>query len=177
MFYKMIFTIIVFFIAINASANIKDLKTFEASFTQSIKSINDKIIEYKGKIFIKSSGKILWKYETPIEKNVYINNDFAIVDEPELEQVIYTQLQNEINVIELLRTSKKINETDFITNIDGTDYLIQTLNNSNKIKQIKYTDKLDNSVEIRFENQITNQEISNDIFKFTVPSHYDIIRK
>jgi len=177
MFYKMIFTIIVFFIAINANADIKNLKSFEASFTQSIKSVNNKVIEYKGKVFIKNTGKILWKYESPIEKNVYIINDFAIIDEPELEQAIYTQLQSEINIIKLLETSKKINNNDFIANIDGLDYLIETSENTNKIEEIKYKDKLDNNVEIKFENQVINKEISEDIFKFTAPSHYDIIRK
>ncbi|WP_121626447.1 LolA-like outer membrane lipoprotein chaperone [Poseidonibacter antarcticus] len=177
MFYKMIFTIIVFFITTNASADIKNLKSFEADFTQSITSINNKVIEYKGKVFIKNTGKILWKYKTPIEKNVYITNDFAIIDEPELEQAIYTQLQSEINIIKLLQTSKKINENNFIANIDAVDYLIETSKSTDKIEQIKYKDKLDNKVEIKFNNQIINKVIEDDIFKFTAPSYYDIIRK
>lgn len=174
MFYKMIFAIIVFFIAINAAADIKNLESFKADFTQSIKSINDKIIEYKGEVFIKNSGKILWKYKTPIEKNVYILNDFAIVDEPELEQAIYTQLQSEINIIKLLNTSRKINENTYLANIDDIDYLIEA---PSEIKLIKYKDKLDNNVEIKFRNQVTNENIQDSIFKFTAPEHYDIIRK
>lgn len=177
MFYKMIFTIIVFFIAINANADIKKLESFEADFTQSIKSINNKLIEYKGKVFIKNTGKILWKYQSPIEKNVYILNDFAIVDEPELEQAIYTKLQSEINIIKLLQTAKKINENNFIAKIDDIDYLIKTSKNTNEIEMIKYKDKLDNNVEIKFVNQVTNKNISDDIFNFTAPEHYDIIRK
>ncbi len=177
MFYKMIFAFIVSFTMLNATTNIKNLESFRADFTQSIKSINDKIIEYKGEVFIKNTGKILWKYKTPIEKNVYILNDFAIVDEPELEQAIYTQLQSEINIIKLLNTSKKINENLYIANIDDTDYLIESSKDTNEIEIIKYKDKLDNSVEIKFENQVSNKEISDDIFKFTAPEHYDIIRK
>lgn len=177
MFYKMIFVFIVFFIALNATADIKNLESFKANFTQSIKSIDNKVIEYKGEVFIKNTGKILWKYKTPIEKNVYILNDFAIVDEPELEQAIYTQLQSEINIIKLLKTSKKINENSYIANIDNTDYLIESSKYTNEIEIIKYKDKLDNSVEIKFENQISNKDIHDDIFKFTAPEHYDIIRK
>lgn len=177
MFYKMIFLCIVFFATINASADIKNLKSFKANFTQSIKSINDKMIEYKGQVFIKNTGKILWKYKTPIEKNVYILNDFAIIDEPELEQAIYTQLQSEINIIKLLNTSKKINENSYIANIDDTDYLIESSKDTKQIEIIKYKDKLDNSVEIKFENQVSNENINDDIFKFTAPEHYDIIRK
>ena len=177
MFYKMIFVFIVFFITVNAAADIKNLESFRANFTQNIKSINNKIIEYKGEVFIKNTGKILWKYKTPIEKNVYILNDFAIVDEPELEQAIYTQLQSEINIIKLLNTSKKINENLYITNIDDVDYLIESSKDTNEIGIIKYKDKLDNNVEIKFENQISNKEINDNIFKFSVPEHYDIIRK
>lgn len=177
MFYKMIFVFIVFFMAFNASADIKNLKSFKANFTQSIKSINNKTIEYNGEVFIKNTGKILWKYKTPIEKNVYILNDFAIVDEPELEQAIYTQLQSEINIIKLLNTSKKINENSYIANIDDTDYLIESSKDTEQIEIIKYKDKLDNSVEIKFENQLSNEDINDEIFKFTAPEHYDIIRK
>ncbi|MAC83782.1 MAG: cell envelope biogenesis protein LolA [Arcobacter sp.] len=177
MFYKMIFIFIVFFATINASADIKNLESFTANFTQSIKSINDKVIEYKGEVFIKNNGKILWKYKTPIEKNVYILNDFAIVEEPELEQAIYTQLQSEINIIKLLNTSKRINENSYIANIDDIDYLIESSKKSDEIEIIKYKDKLDNNVEIKFDNQVSNKEINDDIFKFTAPEHYDIIRK
>jgi outer membrane lipoprotein carrier protein len=173
----MIFVFIVLFTAFNAAADIKNLESFQSNFTQSIKSINDKVIEYKGEVFIKNTGKILWKYKTPIEKNVYILNDFAIVDEPELEQAIYTQLQSEINIIKLLNTSKKINENSYIANIDDTDYLIESSKDTNEIEIIKYKDKLDNRVEIKFENQISNKDINDDIFKFTAPEHYDIIRK
>tara|TARA_B100001063_G_scaffold206138_1_gene201440 strand:+ start:8773 stop:9294 length:522 start_codon:yes stop_codon:yes gene_type:complete len=173
----MIFIFIVFFATINASADIKNLESFTANFTQSIKSINDKVIEYKGEVFIKNNGKILWKYKTPIEKNVYILNDFAIVEEPELEQAIYTQLQSEINIIKLLNTSKRINENSYIANIDDIDYLIESSKKSDEIEIIKYKDKLDNNVEIKFDNQVSNKEINDDIFKFTAPEHYDIIRK
>ena len=177
MFYKKIFVFIVFFMTLNAVADIKNLESFKANFTQSIKSINNKIIEYKGEVFIKNTGKILWKYKTPIEKNVYILNDFAIIDEPELEQAIYTQLQSEINIIKLLNTSKKINENSYITNIDDTDYLIESSKATNEIEIIKYKDKLDNSVKIKLTNQISNKNIEDDIFRFTAPEHYDIIRK
>jgi len=173
----MIFVFIVFLTSLNAAIDIKNLKSFQADFTQSIKSINNKIIEYKGIIFIKNTGKILWKYKTPIEKNVYILNDFAIIDEPELEQAIYTQLQSEINIIKLLNASKKINENSYITNIDEIDYLIESSKDTNEIEIIKYKDKLDNNVEIKFTNQVSNKDIQDHIFKFTAPEHYDIIRK
>ena len=103
MFYKSLIFLALFSISCIASSDIRNLDSFKASFTQVITSSSKNIIEYKGEVFIKKSGKILWKYETPVVKNVYINNDFAIVDEPELEQAIFTQLDSEINIIKLLK--------------------------------------------------------------------------
>ena len=102
---------------------------------------------------------------------------FAVVDEPELEQAIFTELDSEINIIKLLNTSKKIDDNTYNTNIDDVDYLIKTSKSNDKIEFINYKDKLENKVEIKFSNVIQNGEISDDIFKFTIPEHYDIIRK
>ncbi|BAK73271.1 MAG: LolA-like outer membrane lipoprotein chaperone [Arcobacter sp.] len=177
MFYKSLILLVLFCISCVASSDIRNLDSFKASFTQIITSSSNNIIEYKGEVFIKKSGKILWKYETPVVKNVYINNDFAIVDEPELEQAIFTQLESEINIIKLLNTSKKMDNDTYSTNIDDVEYLITLSKNDEKIKEIKYKDKLENNVEIKFSNVIQNGEISDEIFKFIVPEYYDIIRK
>jgi outer membrane lipoprotein carrier protein len=177
MFYKLIISSILLFVSCFAANDIKNLDTFKASFTQKITSTSNTIIEYKGEVFIKKSGKILWKYKTPVVKNVYINENFAVVDEPELEQAIYTELESEINIIKLLNTSKKIDNNTYKTNIDDVDYLIKTSKADDKIEFINYKDKLENNVEIKFSNVIQNGEISDDIFKFTVPDYYDIIRK
>ncbi len=177
MFYKLVIAFMLFCVSSMASNDIRDLDSFKASFVQVITSNSQNKIEYKGEVFIKKSGKILWKYKTPVVKNVYINNDFAIVDEPELEQAIYTQLESEINIIKLLNGSKKVNENSYTTNIDDVDYLIKTSKDDNKISYIKYKDKLENDVEIKFTNVAQNGEIQDEIFKFVVPSNYDVIRK
>ena len=72
MFYRLIFTLFIF-----------------SSFSFS----SSDIITYQGEVFIKNSGQILWKYKTPVVKNVYIDNNMAIVDEPELEQAILQLLK------------------------------------------------------------------------------------
>ena len=177
MFYKIIISSTLFCLSCFGANDIKNLDSFKANFSQIITSTSDNIIEYKGEVFIKKSGKILWKYKTPVEKNVYINDNFAVVDEPELEQAIFTELESEINIIKLLNTSKKIDNNTYNTNIDDVDYLIKTSKTDNKIEFINYKDKLENKVEIQFSNVVQNGEISDDIFKFTVPEHYDIIRK
>ena len=177
MFYKLIISSMLLLSVCFASNDIKNLDTFKASFTQKIVSTSDNIIEYKGDVFIKKSGKILWQYKTPVVKNVYINDSFAVVDEPELEQAIFTQLESEINIIKLLNSSQKVDNNSYTTNIDDTDYMIKTSKSDDKIEFINYKDKLENKVEIKFSNVVQNGEIADGIFKFTVPSNYDVIRK
>ena len=176
MFYRLVIAFVLFCVSSMASTDIRDLDSFKASFVQVITSNSQNKIEYKGDVFIKKSGKILWKYKTPVVKNVYINNDYAVVDEPELEQAIYTKLESEINIIKLLNNSKKVNENSYTTNIDDVDYLIKTSKDDNKISYIKYKDKLENDVEIKFSSVVQNGDIQDEMFKFTPPSNYDIIR-
>lgn len=175
MFYKKVLILFSFSLFAYSSSDIKNLESFYSNFKQEITSSSKNVIEYKGKVFIKKNGKILWKYETPVIKNVYIDNSMAIVDEPDLEQVIFTQLQSEINIIKLLNDAKKVDNETLTSTIEDIKYTIKS--KDNKIEKILYQDTLDNSVEILFSNVVQNESISDDIFKFIIPSHYDVIRK
>jgi len=175
MFYKLVFAISMLVSFAFATNEIKNLKSFQAKFTQTITSNSNDIIEYKGEVFIKNSGKILWKYKTPIEKNVYINNNSIIIDEPDLEQAIFTQLENEINIMQIFKDAKKISNDTYSSIIDGIQYLIFTKNS--KVEKISYKDILENSIEINFFNIIQNENIEDNIFVFNAPSNYDLIRK
>ena len=175
MFYKLLIVLSSIFIYGFASNDIRDLNSFQANFVQKITSDSKNVIEYKGEVFIKKSGKILWQYETPIKKNVYIDNTMAIVDEPELEQAIFTKLDNEINIIKLLNEAKKIDNENYVSTINGIKYSIKV--QDNKISKITYKDELDNLVNINFLNIVQNGDIADEIFKFIIPSHYDVIRK
>ncbi len=175
MFYR-VFFILGFFALLFLKANdIKNLDSFFGNFKQTITSDSKSVIEYSGKVFIKKSGKILWQYEAPIKKNVYIDNTMAIVDEPELEQAIFTKLDNEINIIKLLNEAKKIDNENYVSTINGIKYSIKV--QDNKISKITYKDELDNLVNINFLNIVQNGDIADEIFKFIIPSHYDVIRK
>lgn len=175
MFYRACLFFTMLITLLNASDDIKNLKTFQANFIQTITSSSQNIIKYEGEVFIKNSGKILWKYKSPIIKNVYIDNRAAIVDEPDLEQAIFTQLESEINIIDLINSSKKITNNKYTSEIDGILYTILT--QDNKIEKIIYKDTLDNSVEIVFFDSTINQNIDDSLFIFKLPSNYDLIRK
>ncbi len=175
MVYRILLISSMFLLLLNAKTNLEDLKTFQADFIQDIKSTSGKNIEYKGKVFVRNDGRILWKYKSPIVKNVYILKTLAIIDEPELEQAIYTELKNEINIIKILQKAKKVKDDIFKTTIDKSDYFIEY--KDNQIKNIKYKDELENNITIKFTKATINKKIDDKVFKFTAPEFYDIIRK
>lgn len=164
MFYRLVFLIMFFFISFSWANILKEIKTFDANFEQKIINPSQKEILYKGHLLIKEPHYILWQYKEPVIKNVYIINSFAIIDEPELEQAIFSRLQNEIDILELIKTAKKIDENRYLAKIYDVDYTLTT--KDNKIEKIEYKDALENSVIIVFSNVIQNKEIDDEIFKF-----------
>lgn len=173
----MVYKSVIFFLVITmnlfASSNLEDIKTFKANFIQKITNNSGKVIDYKGQVFIKNTGKVLWKYETPIEKNVYLINDLAIIDEPELEQAIYTKLEKTIDIIKLIQNAKKIDENRYEAELYEVKYNIFI--KDSKITSLSYNDDLGNKTVINFENIEQNSNIDERIFVFFPPKHYDII--
>lgn len=166
------FILVVFYA--NAS-NLKDIKSYQASFTQSIVNSSNKEIRYNGTIYIKQPSSVLWKYNDPIIKNVYIISNRVIVVEPDLEQAIISRLKEEINIFDLLKNPTKISKNKYEATIYDKKYILTIINN--KLTQINYSDEIDNKVTIYFKNIKQNHEISDDTFKFKIPNSYDIIRK
>jgi len=175
MVYKFLVLVMLFVSNVFASSQLENLKSFEAEFIQSVTNESKKTIEYKGKVFIKNSGKVLWKYETPIIKNVYVLDNIAIVDEPELEQAIYTTLENSIDIVKLLKDAKNVGENKYEAELYGNKYNIFL--DENKIKSLSYSDQLENKILIEFSKSKENIEIPEEIFNFLAPEHYDIIKK
>lgn len=175
MFYRFIFLLGVFTLTFSFANVFKNIKSFKADFIQTIKNSSNSNIEYKGEVFIKNSGKVLWKYKKPIIKNVYINENFVIIDEPELEQAIFTSLDSKINLIKLLNGAKKITTNKYKAKLYETEYEIVVKND--KISKISYIDELENQVLITFSNIEQNIQLKDSLFKFTAPKYYDIIRK
>jgi outer membrane lipoprotein carrier protein len=138
--------ILVLFCA-NAS-ELKDINSYQASFTQSIVNNSNKEILYNGSIYIKQPSNALWKYIDPIEKNVYILANKVIIVEPDLEQVIISTLKEEINILNLLKNSSKISKTKYEANVYDKKYIL-TIKNG-QLTQINYKDEIENKVTIYF---------------------------
>jgi len=157
------------------ASDFKNLKTFEASFVQTITNSSGNEAKYKGSIYIKEPNKIKWQYKDPIKKSVYMKKYTVTIIEPELEQVIITKLDKEINILNLLKNSKKISNNIYTSDFNNIQYRL-TLKNK-KLQQISYQDELENNVVISFKNVKQNQKINNKIFKFTIPLEFDVIKK
>lgn len=164
------------FFCTNSFANeFENIHSFEAVFEQSILNSSNQEIKYNGKVFIKDSSKILWRYESPVVKNVYIIKDFAIIDEPELEQAIFTSLNKEINILNLIKKAKQISPNVYLTKMYDIEYTITFKNKM--IDSIVYQDELENKVRVKFSEAIQNHDIDDALFIFKAPKGYDIIRK
>lgn len=150
-------------------------QTLSSDFQQIVKNKSSSEIIYKGDLKIKGNDKIKWNYKSPIKKNIYINKNKVIVDEPELEQVIISSLNNELNILKIINDSKQISKNEYENTIEGTKYKI--LIENNVLKSIKYNDELENKVSIFFSNYIQNIPLDDNIFAFKIPSNYDVIRK
>jgi len=173
---KLFISIFLFFsLFISKLFALPNIKTYEASFTQSIINNSGKEVLYNGQIHIKQPALVLWKYNDPIDKFVYIKNDKVTIIEPELEQAIITKLDKEINLLNLLKNAKEISKDKYESTLYNTQYIL-TISND-QLTQINYTDEIDNKVKISFENIQQNHKLSKNKFEFMIPFEYDIIRK
>jgi len=165
----------ILFSNILASNSLNSINNFTANFNQIITNDLGKKIDYKGKIFVKKSGKILWKYEKPILKNIYILNKLVIVDEPQLEQAIYTNIDKSINFKKIIDKAKQISKNKYKALLFHTQYFIKL--KDGKINSLFFKDNLENTILIKFFNVKQNINIDDSIFNFFPPNYYDVIRK
>lgn len=170
---RFIAVIFLFCVAIFAN-ELTNFKTLNGNFTQNVTNSNNSTIKYSGEVYIKGNN-ILWRYKKPIEKNVFIKDSFVIVDEPEIEQAIFTSVSSELNLINMLKKAKKISESSYEVEFNNITYKISL--KSNILQKIEYMDQMDNKIEILFESMKKDDVIEDKLFSFNPPEYYDIIRK
>ena len=86
-----------------------------------------------------------------------------------------TKIDNEINILALLKKAKKISQNSYISWFNNIEFNISLHNN--RLKSISYKDELENNVFIEFTQVKQNDIIEDEIFKFQIPYHYDLIKK
>ncbi len=151
---------------------IKSLESMQAHFTQKLMS-EGSIITYKGEFFALAPHFVLWKYQTPISKEVYINKDSMVVYEPMLEQAIFSTLRENIDVLNLIKQAKFVGENHYIAEILGQKY--DLFFEKGILKQIAFADLVGNHIEIFFDGIQINHKIDPKIFEFKPTSNLDIL--
>lgn len=147
-----------------------DLKSIKAEFIQTIKS-EDGIIKYSGKLIATANQKAYWEYIKPIEKEIFINKNEAIIYEPNLNQAIISKKIN-VDFIKIINSIKE-NENGLISEVNGIIFEISLKNN--KPHKINYIDELDNEIEIILNNIELNKNIDDKVFIFSIPKDADVI--
>jgi outer membrane lipoprotein carrier protein len=167
--------IFITFLLINISliAGIFDFNTISSDFNQTITNDENSKITYEGSFYATTESKALWIYKSPIEKKIYFNKNQVVIVEPDLEQVIVTNLQNIPNLTELLKSSKKIKKDLYEAIYEDMKYEIVTSNE--QITKITYKDRLDNRISIDLFNQSINTFLDENLFKIQIPKGYDVV--
>ncbi|MFK0449314.1 LolA-like outer membrane lipoprotein chaperone, partial [Campylobacter jejuni] len=95
-------TFLIFFIFIGQLFALElNFNTFSSNFTQIVKSKNS-TLSYSGH-FILSKDQAYWSYDTPSKKEIYINKNQVTIVEHDLEQVIFSHLDNIPNLNEIFK--------------------------------------------------------------------------
>ena len=165
---------IIFLIAASLFAKI-DINSFESSFIQIVKDDSNKEAKYYGKLYFKKPFKIFWKYEKPIKKYIYIQNQKIVTIEPELEQVTISKRIKIKNIIKILNNAKKVSKNLYEADFEGKKYYIY-FDENHKLKKISFKDRFDKNVEILFVNPKQNIDISDAVFQIKIDPSFDIIQ-
>lgn len=149
--------------------------TFNSDFIQTINNPTGQTIEYSGTIQIKGNSKIAWFYKTPMAKEIYILDNEVTIIEPDLEQVIVTKHNMQLDLFSILSQALE-KKKNFSHKIDKQNFDIEVDKNG-KIKAINYLDEFENKVQISFNNTLYNSKIEDKIYEFVIPYNYDIMYK
>lgn len=168
--------ILVLLFCIPIFADLKMIDSIKAEFVQTITENNKKIIKYEGIMLAKAPYYALWEYIKPVLKKVYVIEDSVIVIEPDLEQVIFTKIEGNIDFIALLKSAKKDSNGKYKAKVLEQEYYITT-NKDGIPTKIEFTDKLENKIEIILSNQQIDTIPDKSPFLYEIPPNYDVIRE
>ena len=156
-------------------ASVLNITSFEADFKQIVTDDKEKKLIYNGTLKALKPQFAFWNYSQPISKSIYLTSNLITIIEPEIEQVIIKNIPASFNFFKMIQNAKKISKNRYTTHINDILYTIEI--EKEMIKSIMYHDEFDNKVEIIFDKQFKNRNISEEIFNPIIPQEYDIIRE
>lgn len=165
---------VLFLLSLTLFASPKDLTSFNSKFVQTIVDDNNKKITYSGELWASKPQYALWIYQKPIQKSVYVTGSKITVIEPQIEQVTLRSLDNEIDFLQIIQKSKKVDNDKYTATVKGQTYTLFFKNDI--LSSINYQDGYDNRVSIVFSNPVQNKPIETSRFKPVIPADFDIIK-
>lgn len=165
---------VLFLLSLTLFASPKDLTSFNSKFVQTIVDDNNKKITYSGELWASKPQNALWIYQKPIQKSVYVTGSKITVIEPQIEQVTLRSLDNEIDFLQIIQKSKKVDNDKYTATVKGQTYTLFFKNDI--LSSINYQDGYDNRVSIVFSNPVQNKPIETSRFKPVIPADFDIIK-
>lgn len=165
---------VLFLLSLTLFASPKDLTSFNSKFVQTIVDDNNKKITYIGELWASKPQNALWIYQKPIQKSVYVSGSKITVIEPQIEQVTLRSLDNEIDFLQIIQKSKKVDNDKYTATVKGQTYTLFFKNDI--LSSINYQDGYDNRVSIVFSNPVQNKPIETSRFKPVIPADFDIIK-
>ena len=151
----------------------RSLKSIESDFTQEIKGERGAIpVVYKGKLYA-ADNKVKWVYTAPLAKEVYLEKTQAYIYEPQLKQVTIGNLKENVDFIHILKKVQAAGKDTYKTQIGDITYYV--IIKDSKPYELHYTDSIDNSITIRFNNVKMNGKIDGSVFIFQPPDDVEYI--
>ena len=151
-----------------------DIHSFEADFEQSITNDKNETLIYRGHVVATAPQFALWSYQSPIQKEIYINAQKVVMIEADLEQVIIKKIQGDFDFFSIIKHAKQVNPHLYLATFQDMTYRI-AIDNS-MIRSIRYKNELDNTITIRFTHQKADKHIDLKRFVPDIPMDYDIVR-
>lgn len=151
-----------------------ELNTIESHFTQSILDEDNKSIVYEGKLWAKKPAMAHWSYEKPIQKDIYVTFSKVTIVEPDLEQVIYKDIGDTIDLIAIISHAKALSPEHYLAQYNNKDYHIYL--NKKLLSSIVYRDDFDNKTVIKFDHIKQNYDLNTSHLEAVIPEDYDVIK-
>lgn len=173
---KIFFIAIALGVVLSAKDSITLPTSFKANFKQTITSDSKKQIKYSGKLAFSKPNHFKWSYTSPTQKEVCTDGTELLVVDHDLEQVSAYFIDNNFDLIEILKKAKRYDKQRFVAKHKDTNYTMG-VNKKGQLYSVVYKDDLDNSVVIVFSKiRYSNKKIKSSSLKCNYPANYDQIR-
>ncbi|MDR2905753.1 MAG: LolA-like outer membrane lipoprotein chaperone [Helicobacteraceae bacterium] len=160
--------------AVLSAANI-DFETLSMNFEQRVTNEKKQTLKFRGKLWLKQPDLARYDYESPTPKTIAIKNKSVLMIEPDLMQATRFTSDIAVNIMELWRRGKMIDESTREALIN--DVKVTLKHEGERFDRVYYKDEFDNFVEIIFTAHKRNIAIDDSFFAPKIPNGYDIIRQ